>query len=32
VIYFDTKNERRASAKVIIFDGAFMVRIESIDT
>jgi len=31
VTYFDAKNERRASAKIIIFNGASIVRIESID-
>jgi len=27
VIYFDAKNERRASEKIIIFDGASMIRL-----
>jgi len=31
VTYFDIKNERRTSARIIIFDGASMVCIESID-
>jgi len=29
--YFDAKNERQASARIITFDGASMVCIESID-
>jgi len=29
VTYFNAKNERQTSARIFIFDGAFMVCIES---